>query len=143
MAGRRPSDRGKRYERELADYLTTTTGHVVRRTSITQQIFDRRRGNPDLIGLPLLALEAKRVENLNFRAALRQSARNAAPGELPVVITRRDRESTGESVVFLHLDDFLHLYNLALTAAGLVPKPPHSDDSPTSSPLPSEPDLPF
>lgn len=138
MAGRSPKLRGRRYESELAVYLSTTLGLAVRRTVLCQQIFNKRRGNPDLIGAPLLAVEAKRAESLNFRSAMAQARRNAGPGEIPVVITRRDREPTGHSTVMLSLDDFISLYRKALVHDGYM-----QDDVSDPGPIPSDPELPF
>jgi hypothetical protein len=110
--------KGKVFERELAAYLRETLGLAVHRTSATQQIQDRTRGHADLIGLPFLALEAKRTEALNIRSALRQAIVNAQPPEIPVVVTRRNRETLPDAIVALRLSDFIPLYRAFLAERG-------------------------
>jgi hypothetical protein len=46
---------------------------------------------PDVVGLPGIHIETKRVERLNLTAAIRQAQRDAAPGETAVVIHRPRR----------------------------------------------------
>lgn len=67
-------------------------------------------GRKDLGRFPGVAAECKRVEALSFREAMRQAERNAPAGEVPVVITRRNREAAGDSLVVLRLDAFLDMY---------------------------------
>ncbi len=118
MAGRSPKAKGARYELEVAKYLSERLDLPVARSCLTQQVFDKSQGNSDLIGLPSLAPECKRVESLNIRSALRQATANAKGAEFPVVITRRNREETGRSMVVLHLDDFIPLYRAWLSQEG-------------------------
>lgn len=77
--------------------------------------FDTRRGHQfngqtdeaDVIGLPGIHIECKRVENLNIYNALEQSIRDARPGETPVVMHRRNRD---QWKVTMLLDDWLKMY---------------------------------
>jgi hypothetical protein len=116
-------DKGHAFERELAAYINSTTGLEASRTCLTQSQFDASQGNCDLIGTPSLAIEAKRVERLNFPEAFRQAQRNSEPHEIPVVINRRNRQPTGESYCLLKLDDFLKLYTAYLKTEGHTPCP--------------------
>ena len=60
--------------------------------------FDARRGqqycgaagDADVLGLPGVHIECKRVERLNIDAAMEQAVRDARPGEVPVVMHRRN-----------------------------------------------------
>lgn len=113
--------KGKRFETELRHYISDRLGLTVFRTSATQQIADRTRGHADLIGTPHLAIEAKRTERFDLEGSLTQAIRNAAPGEFPVVINRRNRLATGESRVVLRLDDFLAMYESHLRQHGELP----------------------
>lgn len=77
--------------------------------------FDTRRGHQfngqtdeaDVIGLPGIHIECKRVENLNIYKALEQSIRDARPGETPVVMHRRNRD---QWKVTMLLEDWLKMY---------------------------------
>lgn len=120
MPGRSPKDKGAGYEREVSTYLTSSLGIPVTRSILTQQLFNKSQGNSDLIGLPGISPELKRTEALNIRSALRQAATNASPSTAPLVLTRRNRETTGQSIVALHLDDFLPFYRAWLLQQGFL-----------------------
>ena len=100
--GKTSRDKGKRGERELAGKLR-------------QHGFDTRRGvqyhggpdSPDVIGLEGIHIEVKRTERLSLYDALSQSKADAAPGEMPVVMHRRNN---CEWVVIQPLDDWINLY---------------------------------
>ena len=64
---------------------------------------------PDLVGLPGVHIECKRVERLDLSAAIAQAARDAERFRdgLPAVFHRRNREGW---LVTLRLDDFMKLY---------------------------------
>ena len=113
--------KGHAFERELASHINAATGLSATRTCLTQSQFNLSQGNCDLIGTPNLAIEAKRVERLNFPEAFRQAQTNAEPHEIPVVINRRSRQATGDSYCLLKLDDFLTLYKAYLKQESLCP----------------------
>lgn len=46
----------------------------------------------DVVGIPGIHLEVKRVEKLNISTAMAQSMRDARPDEIPAVVHRRNRE---------------------------------------------------
>lgn len=95
-------DKGKRGERELAGILR---GYG----------FDAKRGvqyhggpdSPDITGLPGVHIEVKRTEKLSLYDALAQSKADSGPGEMPVVMHRRN---DCEWVVIQPLDDWIELY---------------------------------
>ena len=100
--GKREREKGKRGERELAAVLRSY-GYDCRRGV-------QYHGGPDsedVIGLPGVHIECKRVERLNIRQAMAQSAGDAGPEEIPVVCHRRNRS---EWLVTMRLDDWIRLY---------------------------------
>lgn len=77
--------KGKRAELELARYLREY-GYDCRRS----QQFCGKNGDADVIGLPGIHIECKRVERLNIEDAMAQSRRDARADEIPVVMHRRN-----------------------------------------------------
>lgn len=96
-------EKGKRGEIELAHELERF-GYPARRG----RQFCGLNGEPDVVGVPGLHIECKRVERLDLEAAMHQSERDARPNELPVVIHRRNRENWK---VTLRLDEFMRLWH--------------------------------
>ena len=98
--------KGAAGERELAGILRDH-GYTDSRRG---QQFCGRNGDADVVGLPHIHIEAKRVEHLNLDAAMEQSIRDARPGETPAVFHRKNRQPWK---VTLLLDDFMKLYEEA------------------------------
>ena len=73
-------------ERELAKKLREY-GYDCRRG----QQFSGANGDADVVGLPGIHIECKRVERLNLEDAMAQSRRDAREGEIPVVMHRKTR----------------------------------------------------
>ena len=94
--------KGCRGERELASILKEY-GYDTRRG----QQFCGINGDADVIGLPNVHLEVKRVERLNIEDAMSQSRRDAKDGELPVVVHRKNH---CKWLVTMDLDRFMELY---------------------------------
>ena len=101
--GKSQQRKGADGERELAELLK---GYG----------FDVKRGGsmsfgdvPDLVGLPGVHIECKRVERLNVDAAMQQAVADAERfGDgMPVVFHRRNRRPW---LVTMQLDDFIKLY---------------------------------
>lgn len=106
--------KGDAYERELAEYINQSTGLSAFRAPLSGGGHVGMVGGADILGTPSLFIEAKRVERLNFHDALRQAERNIAKTkspDLPIVINRKNRMQTGESLCLIRLDDFLRFYN--------------------------------
>ena len=95
-------DTGKRGERELAKALREQ-GYDTRRG----QQYCGADGSADVVGLPGIHIECKRVERLNFYDALAQSSHDAREDEIPVVISRRNHSPW---LVTLRLEDFMQIY---------------------------------
>lgn len=98
-------NKGARGERELAIKLKEY-GYECRRG----QQYSGANGDADVIGLPGIHIECKRVEKLNIDAAIKQAANDARPGEIPVVIHRRNR--CGWKIT-MRLEDWIELYRRA------------------------------
>lgn len=64
-------------------------------------------GSADVIGLPGVHIECKRVEKLNLYDAMAQSVRDAREGEIPTVFHRKNN---CEWLVTLRMDDYMRLY---------------------------------
>lgn len=95
-------DKGARGERELASVLNSY-GYFCRRG----QQYSGANGDPDVVGLPGIHIECKRVERLNLTDAMIQAKRDARDGEIPAVFHRRNRE---EWLVTMRLDDWVQMY---------------------------------
>ena len=94
--------KGAAGERELAKALRSH-GFETRRG----QQYCGSNGDADVVGLPGVHIECKRVERLNLEDAMAQSRADARPGEIPVVMHRKNN---CKWLVTLNLDDFMTLY---------------------------------
>lgn len=94
-------NKGAAGERELANKLALH-GFPCRRG----QQYCGANGNADVIGLPGIHIECKRVEKLNIEKALQQ-AESDSKGDIPAVFHRRNRETWK---VTLRLNDFMEMY---------------------------------
>tara|TARA_B100001057_G_scaffold25136_1_gene23177 strand:- start:2968 stop:3396 length:429 start_codon:yes stop_codon:yes gene_type:complete len=119
-----PSKRkGDNYERELAAYINDKVGTKSFRAPLSGGGNVGMSGGADLLGVPELFVEAKRVERLNFHDALRQAERNAektGSSETPIVINRKNRQPTGDSLCLVRLDEFLKFYKAYLVLEGQI-----------------------
>ena len=97
--------KGARGERELASILRSM-GYDSRRG----QQYSGLRGDADVIGVPGLHIECKRVEKLNIDDAMEQSIRDARLGECPVVIHRKNGKPWKVTML---LGDFIQIYKEA------------------------------
>lgn len=95
-------EKGSRGERELANILKEY-GYDARRG----QQFSGANGDADVVGLPGIHIECKRVQKLNLYKAMEQSIHDARSGEVPAVFHRRDRE---QWLVTMRLSDWMELY---------------------------------
>lgn len=94
--------KGAAAERELAKALRSY-GFETRRG----QQYCGSNGDADVVGLPGVHIECKRVERLNLEDAMAQSRADARPGEIPVVMHRKNN---CKWLVTLSIDDFMTLY---------------------------------
>ena len=98
--------KGAEGERELARKLRDY-GFKTRRG----QQYCGANGDADVVGLPGIHIECKRVERLNLYDAMAQARNDACPGEFPTVFHRRDR---CEWLVTMPLDDWIKMYREAI-----------------------------
>ncbi|MBQ3429171.1 MAG: hypothetical protein IJH28_05295 [Mogibacterium sp.] len=94
--------KGSAGEREAANLLRQY-GYDTRRGVQYSGI----NGDADVVGLPGIHLEIKRVEKLNISNAVAQSIRDARENEIPVVMHRKNRELWLVTMTFL---DWIKLY---------------------------------
>lgn len=94
--------KGKRGELEAA-HLLQEYGYDARRS----QQFAGMNGDADVVGLPGMHIEVKRVEKLNLENAMEQSARDARENEIPIVLHRKNRS---EWLVTMPFTDWMELY---------------------------------
>lgn len=95
-------EKGKRGELELARALRAL-GYDCRRG----QQYSGKNGDADVVGLPGIHIECKRVERLNLYDAMAQARRDAREGEKPAVFHRKNRSRW---LVTMELQDFMELY---------------------------------
>lgn len=95
-------EKGKRGELELASKLRAY-GYETRRG----QQYSGANGDADVVGLPGIHIECKRVEQLNLYKAMAQSKADARDGEMPTVFHRKNGEKW---LVTMELDDWMRMY---------------------------------
>ncbi len=93
-------------ERELS-HILRGYGYDCRRG----QQYSGANGDADVVGLPGVHIECKRVERLNLSEAMKQAVRDAVAVEVPAVFHRKNREGW---LVTMRLDDWIKMY----TASG-------------------------
>ena len=94
--------KGARGERELANVLKEY-GYDTRRG----QQYSGANGDADVVGLPHIHIECKRVEKLNIDKAMQQSMNDAREYEVPVVMHRKDRQRW---LVTMTMDEWMKFY---------------------------------
>lgn len=96
--------KGKRGELELSHKLKEY-GFDTRRT--VQYCGKAEEGQADVVGLPGIHIEAKRVEKLNIYDAISQAKADTKNDDLPTVFHRKNR---CEWLVTMTLEDWMKLY---------------------------------
>lgn len=94
-------EKGAAGERELAAFLRSY-GFDARRG----QQYCGANGDADVVGMPGVHIECKRVEKLNIYDAMNQAISDAKVGELPVVMHRKNRKIW---LATMPLTDFIKL----------------------------------
>jgi Holliday junction resolvase len=94
--------KGKRGELELANVLKKW-GYDCHRG----QQFKGTPDSPDIIGLPGIHIECKRVQALNLDKAMEQATNERKPSEWPTVFHRKNGQPW---MVTMRLDDWMVLY---------------------------------
>lgn len=95
-------NKGAAGERELAAVLREY-GFDARRG----QQYCGANGDADVVGLPGVHIECKRVEKLNIDNAIEQAISDSKNDEMPAVFHRKNRKKW---LVTISLEDFMKLY---------------------------------
>ena len=95
-------NKGAAGERELANKLKEYDYDCRR-----GQQYSGANGDADVVGLPGIHIECKRVEKLNLYDAVAQSVNDARYGETPAVFHRKNHK---EWLVTMRLEDFMKMY---------------------------------
>ena len=95
--------KGKRGELEVS-HLCRAHGYDCRRTA---QYCGKTGEAADVVGLPGIHIEVKRVERLNIEEAMSQAKRDARPGERPAVFHRKNNH---EWLVTMRAEDWFEIY---------------------------------
>ena len=96
-------NKGARFERDVAAMLREHGYGDSRRG----QQYCGANGDADVVGLPGIHIEAKRLEKLYPYDWMEQSKRAAKEGEIPIVIFKKNRQ---EVLVQMRFEDFMKLY---------------------------------
>ncbi len=94
--------KGAKGENELAHKLKEY-GYNARRSVQ----YNGKDGQADVLGLPHIHIECKRVERLNIYDAIDQAKRDAKNGDKPTVFHRKNRCNW---LVTMELDEFMEIY---------------------------------
>jgi len=94
--------KGARGERQLAAVLQDY-GYDTRRG----QQYCGANGDADVVGIPGLHIECKRVERLNIYDAIAQSERDARRDDIPVVMHRKNN---CKWLVTMSLEEFMKIW---------------------------------
>lgn len=95
--------KGARGELELAHKLEEYGYNAKRSVQ-----YNGKDGQADVVGLPRIHCEIKRVEKLNIYDAIEQAKRDAKNGDMPTVFHRKNRCNW---LVTMELDEFMQLYD--------------------------------
>ena len=100
--GKAARDKGANGERELANYIKDMWGYDVHRGKVFYH-------ESDVVGLPGIHIECKRVEKLNINKAMDQAKEEAKKrGDgLPTVFHRKNRSGW---LVTMTIEDWMDLY---------------------------------
>ena len=104
--------KGKRGELELSKKLKEF-GYECRRG----QQFCGLNGDADVVGLPGIHIECKRVEKLNITDAIDQARRDAKPSEIPAVFHRKNY---CDWLVTMRLEDWMAFVDLSINMVFLA-----------------------
>lgn len=96
--------KGKRGELEWAAFCRENGYTSARRTA---QYCGKTGDASDVVGLPGIHQEVKRVERLDLYGAMFQAKRDAKPGEMPIVAHRKNGENW---LVTMDAEDWFTLY---------------------------------
>ena len=115
--------KGDKYERELAEYLNEALyggePKIFRAPLSGGGRSTFGGGSADLTGTPFVWVEAKRTEKFAPYAAMEQAERGITgkkSRDIPVVVSRRNQMSTGDSLVVMRMQDWVDMYQSYLAS---------------------------
>ena len=97
--------KGKHGELEFANFCKKY-GYDVRRTA--QYNGKELDSKADVVGLPMVHVEVKRVEKLNIHDAIKQAIRDNKTNDLPIVAHRKNNT---EWLITMVADDWFSIYS--------------------------------
>lgn len=103
MANINSKAKGKTGELEFANLCKKYGFHQARRS----QQYAGINNDADVVGLPGIHAEVKRVEKLNVSNAMEQSRNECGKGDIPIVAHRKNREPW---LVTMQAEDWLEFY---------------------------------
>ena len=103
MAKINSKQKGKVGELEFSNLCKEHGFKKVRRS----QQYAGINNDADVVGLPGMHIEVKRVERLNISKAVKQAIRDKADDEIPIVAHRKNRE---DWLITMTADDWFKLY---------------------------------
>lgn len=103
-------NKGKTGELEWSNYCKKQ-GFNTRRS----QQYAGINNDADVVGLPGIHIEVKRVERLNVTEAMKQAVRDKAEDEISIVAHRKNRE---EWLVTMRAEDWFKLYKAEVSYYG-------------------------
>ena len=95
--------KGSNGEREIAKILRQYGYNAHRSVQ-----YSGANGDADVVGVPGVHIEVKRVQQLNIEKAMQQAEADKKPGEMPVVFHRKNGE---EWKATMRLDDWLEMFD--------------------------------
>ena len=121
----RQKRKGDGYERELAKWLDNmlfnNRNQVQRMPLSGGGSHVGGGGRADITGTPTIWIEAKRTEKFAPYAAMEQAERGITgkkSRDIPVVVSRRNQMTTGDSLVVMRMQDWVDLYQAYLASKG-------------------------
>lgn len=105
MMGKMSREKGKRFERQLANYFKER-GYDARRSA---QFCGKTGDAADVVGIPGIHAEAKHCETMRLYDWMAQAVRDAEAGQdgLPTVFHKKNN---ADILVTMRLDDWMKLY---------------------------------
>lgn len=103
--------KGKAGELEFAN-LCKQHGYLDARRS---QQYAGINNDADVVGLPGIHIEVKRVEKLNLSLAMEKTIRDCAKGDMPIVAHRKNREPW---LITMPAEDWFQLYQAFVEQGG-------------------------
>lgn len=126
LSARGSKAKGDNYERELAKYLNDFLyggDDIIFRAPLSGggRTNNLGGGAADLSGTAEIWVEAKRTERFSPYAAMEQAEagiEGRRSDDMPVVVSRRNRMKTEESLVVMRMEDWIVLYSAYLRSIG-------------------------